>query len=209
MIDQDLLTDLQYALVEPPDGGQSWPSEVWTREEVIEAVNGGERGLLRQTHLLVTRLPIAVGVGVTSVALPVDWLATMSCAWITAAGTRTPLSPADSFEIDTADPTWTTVGSTPIVYLDSDRATLTIRLAPTPDVAGTLDLLYIAVPTPINGNGREFTVPDDYLSAVKYDALGWLLSKVGRLQDPARAAYCRQRQTLAVQAAEIVLGGWA
>jgi len=67
----------------------------------------------------------------------------------------------------------------------------------------------VAVPTPVNGNGRNFTVPDDYISAVKYDALGWLLSKVGRLQDAERAAYCQQRQEMAVTAAEILLGGWA
>ena len=70
-------------------------------------------------------------------------------------------------------------------------------------------LLYVAVPTAVNGNGLSLTVPDDYLSAVKYDALGWLLNKVGRLQDPERAAYCRQRQALTVTAAELILGGWA
>jgi hypothetical protein len=209
MTDQALLSELQYALMEPPNGGQSFPSEVWTRDEVIEAVNGGERSILRETYLLVSRTTVAVLAGATSVALPADWLATLSGAWLTAGNVRTPLSPADAFEVDTDSPGWENTSGTPLVYLDSDGDTLTLRLSPIPSANGTLELLYVAVPTAINGNGRSFTVPDDYLSGVKYDALGWLLSKVGRLQDPERAAYCRQRQQLAVQAATIVLGGWS
>ena len=209
MTDQALLSEIQYALLEPPDGGQSFPSEVWTRDEVLEAVNGGERTLLREAYLLVSRTEIAVLAGATSVALPAAWLATLTCAWRTAGNVRTPLFPADAFEVDTADPDWENEQGTPIVYLDVDRETLTLRLSPIPDADGTLELLYVAVPTPVNGNGRSFTVPDDFLSAVKYDALGWLLAKVGRLQDSERSAYCVQRQTLAVTAAEILLGGWA
>lgn len=209
MTDQALLSELQYALLEPPDGGQSFPSEVWTRDEVLEAVNGGERTLLREAYLLVSRTEIAVLLGATSVALPAAWLATLTCAWRTAANVRTPLFPADAFEVDTADPEWENETGTPIVYLDVDRETLTLRLSPIPDANGTLELLYVAVPTPVNGNGRSFTVPDEFISAVKYDALGWLLSKVGRLQDSERSAYCRQRQELAVTAAEILLSGWA
>lgn len=209
MIDQSLLSEIQYALLEPPDGGQSFPSEVWTREEALEAVNGGERTLLREVYLLVSRTEIAVPAGATSVALPVTWLATLACAWRTAEAVRTPLFPADAYEVDTTNPEWENEHGTPIVYLDVDRDTLTLRLSPIPDPEGTLELLYVAVPTPVNGNGRNFTVPDDYISAVKYDALGWLLSKVGRLQDAERAAYCQQRQEMAVTAAEILLGGWA
>lgn len=210
MIDQALLTELQYALVEPPDGGQSWPSEIWTRDEVLEAVNGGERSLLRQTFLLVERVEIAVATGATSIALPTDWLATLACVWrIPPTNVRAPLFPADAYEVDTADPSWEASTGTPIVYLDVDQDTLTLRVSPIPNAAGVLELLYVPVPVPVNGNGRSFTVPDEFLSAVKYDALEWLLSKVGRLQDPERAVYCRQRQELSVVAANLAMGGFS
>jgi hypothetical protein len=210
MTDQALLSEIQYALVEPPDGGQSFPSEVWTRSEVLEAVNGGERSLLRETHLLVTRTELPVGASQITVDLPATWLATVAMAWRTTVGVRTPILPADSFEIDTADPTWESAGvPVPFVYLDTDRDTLTFRLGPAPTQAGTVELLYVAVPAAVNGNGRSFTVPDDYIAGIKYDALGWLLGKVGRLQDPQRAAYCRRRQEMAVIAAELVLSGRA
>jgi len=210
MIDQDLLTELQYALLEPPDGGQSWPSEVWTRDEVLDAVNSAVRALLRETHLVVTRVEQAVLAGATSIALPADWLATAWLVWRDGATlVRTPIGPVDSFESDLASPGWETTPGTPIGYADLDSATLTLRLVPTPAANGTLENLYIARPDPVNGNGMDLPLPDPYLSGIKYGGLGWLLQKVGRLQDPERAAYCDQRYQLTRIAAEIILGGWA
>lgn len=209
MIDQDLLSELQFALLEQPDGGQSFLSGIWEREEVIDACNSAERQLLRATHLLITRVEIPVLAGATSVALPANWLATAFLTWRTQAGVRHPLAPLDITEVDLGEATWELIPGTPKGYLDSDSATLTLRLAPLPDGNGTVELLYVAVPTPVNGNSRSFTVSDDYISAVKYGALETLLGKIGRLQDPERAAYCRQRAELAHVAADIILGGWS
>lgn len=210
MIDQDLLSELQYALLEEPDGGQSFLSDIWAREEVIDAVNAAERQLLRSTHLLITRAEIPVLGAATSMALPSNWLATVFLTWRSTLNVRYPLVPLDITEVDLGDPTWeAVVQDVPKGYLDSDSATLTLRLAPVPALPGVVELLYVAVPTPVNGNSRSFTVSDDYISAVKYGALETLLGKVGRLQDPSRAAYCRQRADLAAVAADIILGGWA
>lgn len=209
MIDQDLLSEIQYALVEPPDGGASWPSEIWTREEVLDGVNGALRELLRGTHLVVTRTELPILAGATSVALPADWLATATLVWRALTNVRTPLGPVDAFEGDLALPGWEANGGLPIGYADLDLTTLTLRLVPTPLLAGTLEVLYIARPTVVTGSGTLLPVPDEFASGVKYNALGWLLSKVGRLQDPERAAYCAMRYKLTETAAELILGGWA
>ena len=208
MIDQDLLSELQYALVEPPDGGASWPSEVWTREEVLDGFNSGIRQLLRDTHLQVSRVELPVLASALSVALPTDWLATGYLVWRSVAGVRTPLGPVDSFEGDLALPSWETVPGSPIAYADLDQATLTLRLVPTPLAAGTVELLYIARPASVSGSGDALPVPDEFASGIKYAALGWLLRKPGRLHDPERAAYCESRYTLTTIAAELILGGW-
>jgi hypothetical protein len=207
--DQELLTELQYALLEPPDGGQSWPSEVWTRAEVIEALASYLRSLLRETHLIVTSTEIAVLANATSVALPTDWMATAHLVWRAADNTRTPLGPADAFEGDLAIPGWEATTGLPLAYADLDRATLTLRLIPTPAAAGTVELLYIAQPAALSGAGTTIPVSDEFISGIKYGALGWLLRKVGRLQDPERATYCERRYDLTRIAAEIILGGWA
>jgi len=209
MTDQQLLTELQYALLEPPDGGASWPSEVWTRAEVLDAVSAAIRALLRDTHLLTQRTEIAVLANATSVALPADWLATALVVWRTAANVRVPLGPIDETEADLGLPAWETTVGRPIGFADMDSSTLTFRLVPTPDANGTVELLYIPRPADITGAGGTLPVPDEFASAEKYGALSTLLSKVGRLQDPDRAAYCDQRVAVAETAAEILLSGWA
>jgi len=207
--DQALLEELQFALLEPPDGGASWPSEVWTREEVLDGVNGGLRELLRATHLVVTRTELAVLAAATSVALPTDHLATAHLVWRSLAGVRTPLSPVDSFEADLGLPSWEVTGGTPLGYAALDASTLTLRLVPTPLANGTIELLYIARPTSMTGAALTLPVSDEFASGVKYDALGWLLSKVGRLQDPERSTYCEQRAQLTQLAANLLLKGFA
>ena len=208
MIDQALLTEIQYALLEPPDGGASWPGEVWTRDEVLDGLNGGIRALLRDTHLLTARVETPVTAGTISIALPADWLATGYLVWRALAGTRTPLGPVDSFEGDLALPSWETVPGTPIGYTDLDQSTLTLRLVPTPVADGTLEILYVPRPDPVNGAGQTLPVPDEFASGIKYATIGWLLRKPGRLHDPERATYCEGRYTLTQIAAGLILQGW-
>ena len=209
MIDQALLTEIQYAVLEPPDGGASWPSEIWTREEVLDGVNSAIQQLLRDTQLVVTRVELPIVGGALSVALPIDWMATLLTVWRALDGTRTPLGPVDSFEADLALPSWETAPGTPIGYDDLDGPTLTGKLVPTPLANGILELLYVARPTPLQGAGLPLPIPDEFASGVKYNALSWMLSKVGRLLDPERAAYCDKRYQITQIAAELILGGWA
>lgn len=211
MIDQDLLSELQRALLEPVvDGGQTWASEIWTRDEVLEALNDATGEVVRDTQLVVRRAEIVVLANATSVALPTDWLVTAAGVWQDGTtGVRTPLGPVDSFEADCALPTWETTTGTPIGLADLDSTTLTVRLVPTPATAGVLELLYIPRPAAISGNGTTLPIPDEFVSAEKYGTLETLLGKVGRLQDPARAAYCAQRVQIASIAADVLLRGWA
>lgn len=211
MIDQDLLSDLQRILLEPiVDGGDSWASEVWTRDEVLDVLNDAMRRLVRDTHLVVLRTEITVLAGATSVTLPADWLATAAVVWRDAStNARTPLGPVDAFEGDCALTSWETTLGAPLGVVDLDSNTLTFRLVPTPAADGLVELLYVPRPAAVNGNGNTLPIPDEFVSAEKYGALGRLLSKVGRLQDPARAAYCAERVQIVTIAAHILIGGWA
>ena len=209
MIDRDLLSELQFALIEPPDGGDTWPSEIWTREEVLDAVNAGVRALARDAHLVLQRIEIAVAALTTTILLPSDWLATAYLVWRAADNTRTPLGPIDSYEGDLMLPSWETVPGSPLGYADLDRATLTLRLVPTPAADGTIELLYVVVPPEVDGTGLTIPLAEEFSSGVKYAALGTLLRKVGRLLDEERADYCDRRYELSHTAAEIILGGWA
>lgn len=209
MTDQELLTLLQYSLVEPPDGGGSFPSGLWTRDEVIAALNTRLRQLFRDTHLVVTRVEQAVVASTNPVTLPADWIATLHVVWRTAGSVRHPLTPCDAFEADLMLPTWESTTATPIVYLDGDQGTLTLRLAPVPDADGTLEILYVALPALVNGNGVTLAVPDEWLDGVKYGVLADLLGKVGRAYDTERAIYAQGRYDLTKTISEVILAGWS
>jgi hypothetical protein len=210
MTDQELLTEIQYALLEPPDGGQSWPSEVWTRDEVLGNLNSNLWNWLRDTHAITTRVELAIlAAALGVVPLPADWLATGAGVWRAANGVRTPLGPVDRFEGDLALPTWETVPAVPLGYDDFEADTLTLQLIPRPAADGTLELLYVARPASVTGAGATLPVPEEFLDAPKYGCLAMLLRKVGRLVDPTRASYCEQRYDLCVTVTKILLDGWA
>ena len=214
MTDRELLDELQYVLIEPPDGGDTWPSLIWSRVEVLDALNAAVRALARDTHMQVARVELAVPAGTRSLPLPADWLATGSLVWRAADNTRTPLGPVDSFEGDLAVPAWETAAAgLPLGYADLDAETLTLRLVPTPAAAGTLELLYVAVPPLATGDppapGTTLPLPEELVSGIKYHALATLLRKVGRLLDDERARYCERRGELTTMATEILLGGFA
>ena len=209
MTDQDVLTLLQYALIEPPDAGATWPSGLWTRDEVIAALNTRMRQYLRDTQAIATYIDIAVLANANPITLPAGWIATLAANWRTSGGVRSPLTPSDMFEIDLAIPTWETTTGTPLVILDGDGGTLTCRLGPVPSANGTLELLYMALPTAANGSGVTLSIPDEALDGIRYGALEDLLSKVGRGADPLRAQYCHERFEMGELLTEMILGGWA
>lgn len=210
--DQTLLSALQIALVEPPDGGATWVSDLWGRGEVIALANQRQDRLLKDTLLLVNVASpqLTVGVGVHRIALPADWLRTLSVVWVGSDSTVRELVRVDSKEADATLATWESTNTAyPLAYMDEETPHLQIQIAPAPTVSGVLDLLYVALGSEMNGNGVNLTVPDELEHAVRYGVLADLLSKDGRGKDAARAGYCAQRFDLAVEATNIILRGWA
>lgn len=210
MLDQDLLSEIQYAVLEPPDGGASWPAEVWDRDDVLVAVNDAATALVRDTGCRVTYLEQFVAAGALSVSLPDDWLATAHLVWRAMPDeTRAILLPTDAFEADAGLAGWEGTPGVPFGYVDRDAQTLELRLVPTPSTHGTLENLYHPRPEPVEGNGQTIAVPEITISAVKYGALATLLGGVHRLQDPARAAYCTERVRVVVAVTNLLLQGGA
>lgn len=208
--DQDLGSALQQMLIEEPDGGQTWLSDLWTRDEVFHIANQRQDRLCFDTLLLVGIASLPVAIGQHRVVLPDDWLRTMNLVWFGNDGVIRELGRSDTYETDHAIPTWELTNTTyPLVYQESETPLLEIEIAPAPSVAGTLQLLYIPTGVQLTGNGELLIVPDELEHAVRYGTLADLLSKDGRGRDPARAAYCEQRFQLAIEVTQIILKGWA
>lgn len=218
MIDQDLLEQMQFAVVEPPDGGASWPSGLWTRDEVLDNINQRQSKLLKNALILLTiSTPVAVTAAVplgdnhTLVSLPQDLIRLVGAIWIGANGNIREVMRADTFEADHLMPGWDqgSTGIDPLVYFEYESGTLQIRIAPPPWQNGTLTFLYVAQGTTMTGDGIAVTVPAELAHVIKYGALADMLSKDGRGKDPTRAQYCEDRFQLGVELARIVLKGWA
>lgn len=208
--DQTLLGWLQDVLLEPRNGGQLWPSDLWSRDEVLSAANLHQNRLLFDTLLLIGLADVPVTAGNHRYDLPDDWLRTFGVVWIGDDGTVRELLKSNSFEADHLISSWEqTDASYPLVYFEEETGTATIQIAPAPTGAGKLTVLYVPIGTELNGNGELLNLPDDLAHAIKYGALSVLLSKDGRGKDADRASYCDQRFTLAEEATKIILQGWA
>lgn len=214
MIDQDLLTAVQYALIEPPTGGLSWASDLWATDEIYGYLHQRQQRLLKSTHLIVGVTEIATVAGTFAYELPEDWLATVSAAWEGfAADTITPtpireLLPCDQFQADLGQANWQVVQDRPIAYTDVLTGTRSIQLIPTPSSRGTLHLIYVPIATRPIGQGEPLQVPDTHcLPVLKYAVLADALAKVGQGADPQRANYCEWRVRLGEQVTQLLLSG--
>jgi hypothetical protein len=157
--------------------------------------------------VLLTRDSLATFPAVLHHNLPAAWIATRRIVWKSSTGVFTPLVRSDGWEADAALPTWRyDLAPHPILYMDGDQPTLVLQTAPGALMAGQLQILFVALPATLDGLGTVFTVPDEFVPAVKWGAIADMLSKAGRAHDPARAQYAEARWEEAIQAAKIMLG---
>lgn len=208
--DQALLTEIQDALLEPPDGGATWPSGLWTQAEVLAAMNERQNRFLKSALLLVglADLPPTppFPAGQHRIDLPEDWLATLSVVWEGADGTLKEIPRGDTFEMDHGLQTWENERGTPALYTDEETPNLLLCLAPAPNVSGIVHLTYVPQGAPLDGTGESLTVPGEFAHAAsKYGPLADLLGKDGRGRNPQKAAYCETRYQLGLDCANLIL----
>lgn len=213
MTDIDLMQQLQYRLLEVPDGGVSWPSGLWTRDEIISDLTQRQAKLLKNALLLITpsNPDSLVGAASTRVALPADLVRIVSVVFNdSVTGISRELLRSDSYEADHLIPSWDqTPAAYPLIYMEYETPTLFVQIAPSPINQGTLSLLYVPKGLPFTGNGVPESIPDEFGHALVYGVLADVLGKDGRGRDVARAQYADQRFNLAVDLARIILKGWA
>lgn len=197
VLDDEFLNDLQWLLVEPEDGGVTWPSGLWTAAEVLAAINRAQSEFLRRTEITAAWAILPVAAGNPLVTVPQDYILASEVVFgqNNPALPATPLPRSDEWELDRAIPTWDQTAAAPLVYGDgiSDDL-LQLQLGPTPNIDGIVYLLYIACGAPIDNSGTSsFTVPDEAVVTILWETLGVLLDKIGRAEDLERAQYCHQR----------------
>ena len=208
MTDQDTLGEIQLHLIEPNDGGLTWPSELWTAAEVLAYANQRQHRFLKETALLNSQLPIVVAAGQSLVDLPDVWIATARVSWKNGTtGEIVSLARGSVWESDLAQPTWGTVtADRPLTFSDVEPPeTLHGFLMPAPTVAGELSILCVALAGILDGLGEIWTVPYEFVPSIKYGILADMLNKVGRALWATKARYCELRYQEGVMAAKLLM----
>jgi hypothetical protein len=80
---------------------------------------------------------------------------------------------------------------------------------PATNSSGILWVLYVALSQTLDGTCVLFTVPDEFVPAIKWGAIADMLGKAGRANDPARAQIAEGLYQEGIEAAKIILSGWA
>lgn len=202
--DQSVLEEIQYLVIEPPDGGQSWPSQLWDREEVLGYLEQRQNRLLKMTHLVVGEAsPETLGIGATTITLPQDLQKVVRVVWLGDDGVVRPIERGEHFAADRLP-----LGSPfPLVYLEGLQDTLLLTLAPAPTAAGQILVQYVPTAPPPTGDGEHFTVPDTLLPILTWGALADMTAKIGRGQDLRRSAHAETRYALGEAALLLLLSG--
>lgn len=191
--DQELLNEIQYTLIETPDNGFSMTTSIWTIPELIQYLNDRQRQILRETGIVMKTSTLNASPEVNRYELPEDCITVRRVAWHSQSGVVKELIRTDPFALDNSASAWGLVLGTPQVYAENATPTQVIELAPAPQDAGYLHLVYIAVETDLSNTGIRCSIPDEFAFYLKYGVLADCWKKAGPGQDLIRAAYCEER----------------
>lgn len=190
--DQELLDEIQRAVIEAPDSGASWPSGLWTQAEILGYANQRQDRFLKETKISCSWLNTPMNAQVPQQDLPDGWLATRN-AFAVSAGTALPLSPVSRREADLLGADWATNAGTPQWYISEEWATRQISLVPAPQISGVLHLYAALVGQALDRSGIALSAPDECQPYLYYGILADMFGKQGRAYDQPRAAYCEAR----------------
>lgn len=208
LLDQDLVTDLEYSLIEPPTPSAWTGTAQFTLAMLTQAIQRRRDQFLRETGMQLTEQTQAVTIDATGrVSLPQNVVTVRRAAWIMASGAVVPMFRDDEWALAAFFPTWNQTPTDPTVngalsFSLGVAPPLTAQLAPPPLANGTLDVVAVVLGATLNPTtGVLLGVPDDFAWVVKWGALADLLGQAGTAQDLARAAVAEQLWQLGVDTA--------
>jgi hypothetical protein len=209
--DQQVLSLLQLATLEPDDAGVTW-SSMWSQAQVLQYLNDILRDFLHRTGIVsaisfITSVPTQ-----GEYDLPQDMIDLRRIAWrFGPSGTGyVELYATDTFEEDQSDETWSADSQqVPTAYLLNLLASLTVRVTPIPNDIGEAEITTTPLGATADGSGVALSIPDDFTPYIVWGVLGEMFSKEGEASDPERAQYCRERYEEGVELARFMTRGVA
>ena len=196
--DLQLLTEIEYHLMEPPTGATWSGSEMFTVTDILTAIQRRRDQFLNETGCTITQGTVSVAANPAAgrVALTFsnfDIIDLRRLAWVDIGGSYTLLWREDSWSVNSFYASRPGSAPAPVCYSISTESPLTVQLFPSPSSAGELETVTVNTGSTLDGSGVLLGIPDDFTFVVKWGALADLLRKDGPARDPARAKYCEDR----------------
>jgi hypothetical protein len=201
-----LITDIQYALNEAPTGfGFTNQTTQFTSSQILAALGraANEFALDAKIAFAMSSTP---GILTQRVAISNSVIAVARASWTdSVAGTTRALRREDGWSEDAYNPLWTTQPALPFAFSAAETPPVTLSLYPPPLAAGTLNLIYSdSTDYSAAVSGTVFPIPNEFIPAIKWRAIYFLISVQGQGYDPFRAKYAAERYEAYDQAAELM-----
>lgn len=185
MTDTAFLSALQRYVLEPADGGASWGTGLWTRDEVLTAVNETQRAFLARTRLHRGFYELAFDAAQPSVEVGEEILG-ITHADVFYDGRWTPLPAHSRADLDLALPKWNLQQGRPKAYLEYEYSTTSVTLAPIPALPGRLHLIVLPTPQLITGSNDPLTLDEPWIPFLFAGSLARMFGRPGRAFDAGR-----------------------
>lgn len=204
--DTDVVTVMQYQLLEPPTPTAWSGTEMFTLADLTAALTRRRNQFLEDTGIHIT-LPVEIASTPADngiIQLSQDVLQVRRVAWKApdsngnldaTHGTFTQLPRTDSFAANAQLPGWSVSPATPEFYIPYFTTPITtLQLAPVPIDIGRVEVAAVNAGADLDpATSVAMGLNDDFIPYVRYGALADLLNREGMSADPQRASYCEQR----------------
>lgn len=200
--DDDLVTEMEYHLLEPPTG-KTWTGSLqFGINDLLQAVARRRDELVALTGctLVQTTVPAPAG----RIILNDKVVDIRRVAWIPVSGqgySNSPMWPDDSFALQAYERNYTTQApGKPFTYRQSTEPPLSFAPNIDPAVPGSYDVLTVEAGAALDVIiTSTMNVPDDWAWVIKYGALADLMGRDSVSRDPLRQKYCEMRYQQGVQ----------
>lgn len=200
LLDQDLLVEIQYHLLESIDA-DSWSG---TAQFTLESIQSSMQGVLDEFYMeVIPRLNVQTVAGagmldfhnLSSISPTTPVIDIHRAAWLDSNGQYSVLWRADEDQMRSYVHGWEgTPANRPSAYSIWKSQPLEVRLMPRSNQPGSVQYIFQKSAPILNLSvGVNLGIPDDLAWVVKYGVLADLLDQEGMATDTTRAAYCRKR----------------
>jgi hypothetical protein len=186
----------------------SLSTDMWEVDEILSYISEVQAEFLKRSSIVFHRAGIPTIPQIQRHELPAGSVAIKRVGYRSAVNVISNLHRVDEWELDHLVPDWQYETEVPLYWLDGPPGVL--RTGKSGSIGGRLEVLYaprgddLTDPTSTD----ETAVPNDFVFALRWGVIARMLSKVGRANDPERAAYARARYEEGLSAARLILGGW-